>query len=313
MANKKGAIQHHKYINPATDFGFKRIFKDEEITRGFLNALLQSQDPKVNIARVRISDGECDETNKESRRVVYDVHCITDTGEEFVIEMQNDSQDFFAERIVFYLARSASRQQDKGFLEYIDENGETKKTPWDYHLKNIYGVFFMNFEDAAHPQALSHFALMETTKHYKDSDVFQYWKIQMPFYRRMKESDCKNDIDKWIFNLSNLQKMETTLPFTNEIPLFMRLGKIAAYSNLTKQQQQQYDDSYHNYMCYHGQLDYKYKQGKEEGREEGRAEGRAEGEQSKAISIARLMKSAGESIDKIVLYSGLTKDEISKL
>lgn len=142
---------------------------------------------------------------------------------------------------------------------------------------------------------------METTKHYKDSDVFQYWKIQMPFYRRMKETDCKNDIDKWIFNLSNMQKMETTLPFTNEIPLFMRLGKIAAYSNLTKQQQQQYDDSYHNYMCYHGQLDYKYKQGKEEG------------EHQKAISIARLMKSAGEPIDKIVLYSGLTKDEISKL
>lgn len=103
--------------------------------------------------------------------------------------------------------------------------------------------------------------------------------------------------------------METTLPFTNEIPLFMRLGKIAAYSNLTKQQQQQYDDSYHNYMCYHGQLDYKYKKGKEEGREEGRAEG----EYQAKIAMARLMKSARESIDKIVLYSGLTKDEIAKL
>ncbi len=32
-------IPHHKYINPATDFGFKLIFKDEEITRGF-NSLL---------------------------------------------------------------------------------------------------------------------------------------------------------------------------------------------------------------------------------------------------------------------------------
>ena len=113
----------------------------------------------------------------------------------------------------------------------------------------------------------------------------------------MPNQNTKNDIDKWIFNLSNLQKMETTLPFIK----FMRLGKIAAYSNLTKQQQQQYDDSYHNYMCYHGQLDYKYKKGKEEGRAE------------EKISIARLMKSAGEPIDKIVLYSGLSKDENSKL
>ncbi len=30
-----------KFIDPATDFGFKRIFKDEEITKGFLNALVR--------------------------------------------------------------------------------------------------------------------------------------------------------------------------------------------------------------------------------------------------------------------------------
>ena len=49
-----------KYINPATDFGFKRIFKDEEITRGFLNALLKRYDPKTHIKKVTITDGELD-------------------------------------------------------------------------------------------------------------------------------------------------------------------------------------------------------------------------------------------------------------
>jgi hypothetical protein len=297
--------KHPKYINPATDFGFKKIFKDEEITRGFLNALMKKYNPEIYIAKVDITDGEADDSNKNSRRVVYDVHCVTDTEEEFIIEMQNDSQEFFAERIVYYLARSASRQQEKGLVEYTDENGEIKKKPWDYRLKNIYGVFFMNFEDTVHPQALSHFALMETTKHYKDSDVFQYWKIQMPFYRRMKESDCKNDLDKWIFNLSNMQEMETTLSFTNEIPLFMRLGKIASYSNLSTKQQIQYDDSYHNYMCYLGQMDYKLKQGIKIGKEEGRAE--------EKISMARIMKSSGEPVDKIVKYTGLTEEEINNL
>ncbi|MDD6002301.1 MAG: Rpn family recombination-promoting nuclease/putative transposase, partial [Bacteroidales bacterium] len=95
-----------KYINPVTDFGFKRIFKDEEITRGFLNALLQKYDPATHIKSVTITDGELDEASKAIRRVVYDVHCTTDTGEEFVIEMQNEAQEFFQERIVYYLARS---------------------------------------------------------------------------------------------------------------------------------------------------------------------------------------------------------------
>ncbi|MBR6178769.1 MAG: Rpn family recombination-promoting nuclease/putative transposase, partial [Bacteroidales bacterium] len=92
-----------KYINPATDFGFKRIFKDEEITRGFLNALLKKYDPKTHIKSVVITDGELDETSKAIRRVIYDVHCTTDTGEEFIIEMQNEPQEYFSERIVYYL------------------------------------------------------------------------------------------------------------------------------------------------------------------------------------------------------------------
>ena len=313
-----------KFIDPATDFGFKRIFKDEEITRGFLNALMHREYPDVNIAKVTITDGEIDETSKETRRVVYDVHCETDTGEEFVIEMQNDSQNFFSERIVFYLSRAASRQQNKGYMTYADKSGKEGKTikkAWDYHLKNIYGVFFMNFKDEAHPKKLSHFALMETKEHYIDTHVFQYWKIQMPFYREMKASDCKDDIDKWIFNLSNMSEMETSLSFTKEIPLFMRLEELASYSALSPAQQMQYDDSFHNYVSYHGQMQYKYDKGRAEGRAEGRVEGRAEGrKEGRAegiaegkIATARLMKADGEPAEKIARYTGLTIEEIQKL
>jgi predicted transposase/invertase (TIGR01784 family) len=208
-----------------------------------------------------------------------------------------------------------SRQQKKGYINFINAKGEEDRKPWDYHLANIYGVFFMNFKDTdkKHQQGLSHFALMETTKHYQDTDVFQYWKIQMPIYRKMKESDCKNDIDKWIFNLSNMETMETTLPFTNDIPLFKQLGKIASYSNLSPEQQMQYDDSFNNYLAFMGQQEYKLKEGIKIGREEGRAEGRAEGARAKAIESARKMKTKGYSVDIIADITGLTPDEIAAL
>ena len=183
-----------KYINPATDFGFKRIFKDEEITRGFLNALLQKYDPKTHIKSVKVTDGELDETSKAIRRVIYDVHCTT-------------------------------------------------------------------------------------------------------------------DIDKWIFNLSNMETMKTTLPFTNDIPLFKQLGKIASYSNLSPEQQVQYDDSFNNYLAFMGQQEYKLKEGIKIGREEGRAEGA----RAKAIESARIAKSIGLPIDQIVLLTGLTAEDIDKL
>ena len=154
---------------------------------------------------------------------------------------------------------------------------------------------------------------METKEHYIDTHVFQYWKIQMPFYREMKASDCKDDIDKWIFNLSNMSEMETSLSFTKEIPLFMRLEELASYSALSPTQQMQYDDSFHNYVSYHGQMQYKYDKGRAEGRVEGRMEGRAEGLAEGKIAAARLMKADGEPAEKIARYTGLTIEEIQKL
>ena len=300
-----------KYINPTTDFGFKRIFKDEEITREFLNALLLKDDPAMHIKSVTITDGEYDESSKDVRRVIYDVHCTTDTGEQFVIEMQNDPQTFFSERIVFYLSRAASMQQSKGLLKRTDENGVEQKEEWNYHLKRIYGVFFMNFKDdnKENKYGLSHFAFMETKEGFVDTEVFQYWKIQMPIYREMKESDCKDDIDKWLFNLSNMDTMETALSFTDEMPVFKRLEKMATYAALTPQQQMQYNDSFNNYLAYMGQQEYKLR----EGIKIGRAEGRAEGEKNNAISTARKMKLKGYSIDEIAELTGLTQSEINEL
>ncbi len=322
-----------KYIDPATDFGFKRIFKDEEITRGFLNDLLQTRNPEVNIKSVKITDGEVDENHHDIRRVVYDVNCVTDTGDEFVIEMQNDSQDFFSDRIVLYLARATSRQQSKGTIKHKETDGEIKKEPWNYSLKNIYGVFFMNFVDKQHPTKLSHFQIMETTDHYTDSNALQYWKIQMPLYRKMKKSECKNVIDKWIYNLSNMSKMKTPLEFKDEKPLFMRLEEIASYSDLTDEQQWQYDSSFHNYISYHGQLATKLREGKEigfaegeikgreegrkegreEGHKEGREEGREEGQKEAQNATAIEMLKENMPIELIVKFTKLSVEDIQKL
>ena len=135
----------------------------------------------------------------------------------------------------------------------------------------------------------------------------------MPIYRKMKESDCENDIDKWIFNLSNMETMKTTLPFTNDIPLFKQLGKIASYSNLSPEQQVQYDDSFNNYLAFMGQQEYKLKEGIKIGREEGEKIGMEKGARAKAIESARIAKSIGLPIDQIILLTGLTAEDIDKL
>ena len=44
-------IKHEEteYINPLIDFGFKRIFGNERVMMGFLNALIQVDEPETEI------------------------------------------------------------------------------------------------------------------------------------------------------------------------------------------------------------------------------------------------------------------------
>jgi len=340
----KDIMDHPKYISPITDFGFKRIFKDPEITRGFLNALMKTQYPDTYIASVTITDGELDGTSKDTRRVIYDVHCVTDKGEEFIIEMQNGSQEYFSDRIVLYLSRAASRQQDKGYVDYATSPRKSKskklkqqkrhkkkivKRDWNFHLKNIYGVFFMNFKDALHPKKRAHIVLWDREDKYVDTEVLQYWKIQMPFYREMQESDCNDDLDKWIYNLTNMPEMKTQLAFANDIPLFARLEQIASYSALTPKQQMQYDDSFNNYLAVLGNEAYNkrvgYEQGMKEGMEKGivkgmekgivkgMEQGMAKGRAEEKLAIARSLKAMGIPTDQIAQATDLTPEEINEL
>ncbi len=71
-----------KYINPLTDFGFKRIFGSEfnkELLISFLNALFAGE--RV-ITDVTFKNNEHLGTNEQERRAIFDVYCTTDTGPE---------------------------------------------------------------------------------------------------------------------------------------------------------------------------------------------------------------------------------------
>ena len=75
----------------------------------------------------------------------------------------------------------------------------------------------------------------------------------------------------------------------------------------------EYEDSLKAYRDIKNSLDTAKREGRDEGIEIGREEGRAEGEQSKAIDIAKNLKSMGLSIADIKNATGLSEDDIMKL
>lgn len=77
-----------KYINPYTDFGFKKIFGEEAskpLLIDFLNALLPEQ---YVVADLTFKNTEQLGLTDTDRKAIYDIYCENNKGEKFIVELQ---------------------------------------------------------------------------------------------------------------------------------------------------------------------------------------------------------------------------------
>jgi len=91
-----------KYLNPYTDFGFKKLFGEEankDLLTDFLNQLLP---PQHQIAELNFRNTEQLPDIPLERKAIFDIHCISTTGERFIVEMQKAKMNFFKDRSVYY-------------------------------------------------------------------------------------------------------------------------------------------------------------------------------------------------------------------
>ena len=86
-----------KYINPFTDFGFKKLFGIEsdsyrinkELLIDFLNQILSNRE---SIKDLTYLNTENLGNSKVDRKAVFDLYCENEIGEKFIIEIQNVKQ-----------------------------------------------------------------------------------------------------------------------------------------------------------------------------------------------------------------------------
>ena len=92
-----------RYVNPFTDFGFKKLFGEEpnkDLLLDFLNAVLEKQEGRiVNLTYLK---NEHLGRSQLDRKAIFDLYCENDKGEKFIVEMQKSKQKFFKDRSVYY-------------------------------------------------------------------------------------------------------------------------------------------------------------------------------------------------------------------
>jgi len=287
-----------RYINPFTDYGFKKLFGEEpnkDLLLDFLNVLLQEEQGEIKsltyLKNEHLGTGELD------RKAIFDLYCENEKGEKFIVELQKTKQNFFKDRTVYYSTFPIREQ--------------AKRADWNYKLKAVYTVAVLDFVFDEDKQDTAKFRYdikltdIETKAVFYDKLTFIY--LEMPKFNKTVE-ELETRFDKWLYVIRNLNRLDK-VPDKLRERVFEKLFETAEIARFTPDQVRSYEDSLKYYRDMKNSLD----TAREEGLIEGREAGREEGREQRAIEIAKEMILAREPIEKIIRFTGLTLEQIEKL
>jgi len=273
-----------KYINPYTDFGFKRLFGVEgniDLLLDFLNQVLPRKYPIVELT---FGNTENIPELEFERKAIFDIHCKDKTGDTFLVEMQKAKIKFFKDRALFYITLPIRTQAQKG--------------TWNFELEPIYYLAILDFEydEKEERRKFERYVNLKD----QDGDIFydklNFKFLQMPLFTK-KENELVSQYDKWCFFLKHLEEFDEIPAILNE-PIFQKAFKTAEIAKFSKEEYDKYQESLLNYIELKGVVD----TSKEEGKTEEKIEIAKEmiKENFPIQQIARLTKLSIDTIEKII-------------
>ena len=284
-----------RYINPYTDFGFKKLFgtdMNKELLISFLNSIFFGEQTVKDVTYLNTEHLGAQELD---RKAVFDVYCENEQGEKFLVEMQKGEQEFFKDRSIFYSTYPIREQALKG--------------KWDYELKAVYTIGILNFTfDKDDEQYFHHeVKLLDTRTKEVFFDKLTFIYLEMPKFNMM-EHELVTMFDKWMFVLRNLSRL-IERPTALQERVFDRLFRAAEIARFDKRELIEYEDSLKAYRDWYSVVSTAEKKGLQKGLQEGLQKGRLE----EKLEIARMMKADNTPINTIIKFTGLTAGEIEAL
>jgi predicted transposase/invertase (TIGR01784 family) len=275
-----------KYVNPFTDFGFKKIFAEEAskpLLIDFLNALLPEKDKIVNLT---FKDKEQLGQSELDRKAIYDIFCENEKGEKFIVELQKAKQNYFKERTIYYSTFPIREQAEKG--------------QWNYYLKAVYciGILDFTFNDYEHESEKNevvHTIKLKNQhgKTFYDKLTFIY--LEMPNFKQT-ETELKTRLDKWLYFIKHLEDFQS-IPSIIADEVFNQAFAKAELAKFGQTELSNYEHSLKTYRDLKGVIDTAFDEGKLEGK----------------LETAKLLKKLGVPLETIRQATGLEKTDIEDI
>lgn len=307
-------LQPAKYINPFTDYGFKRLFGEEmnkDLLKDFLNELLYEEQGTITDLQY-LKNEQLGNTGID-RKAIFDLYCTNEKGEKFIVELQKSKQKFFKDRALYYATFPIQEQAERGKL-------------WDFQLKPIYTIAILDFvfdddkDDNKYRYDVK-LTELETCHVFYDNLTFIY--LAMPKFTKTLE-ELETRFDKWLYVLKNLSQLQDIPPKLQE-RIFMKLFRSAEIAQFNREEYQSYENSLKYYWDLGNSLDTAreeglkegleqgWQQGLEQGMEAGIKQGIAQGERKQQQHIALELQSMGLAKEAIAKATGLSLDDLESL
>ena len=280
------------------DWAIKRLLRQKAnfgVLEGFLTVFLNEP---IKIVDILESEGNQQQANDKFNRV--DIKAKNHKGEIIIVEIQNTSELYYLERVLYGVA--------KAITEHINLGNTYKE------VKKVYSISILYFDLGKGSDYIyvgqNRFVGLHTQDHLiistkeKDTIVRKSPSEIFPTYILVRVNEfnkvAKSPLEEWVEYLKNgVISPETQAPGLQEAREKLK------YYSMSDAERYAYDEHINAIMIQNDVLG----NARLEGMEEGRAEGRAE----EKNNIARKMLANGLSIEQIALITGLTEKEIKEL
>jgi predicted transposase/invertase (TIGR01784 family) len=272
-----------KYVDPFTDFGFKKIF-GEEASKPMLIDFLNNLLPDSNIVNLTFKNKEKQGKAEGDRKAVYDIYCEDSKGEKIIVELQKAKQNYFKDRTIYYATFPIQEQAERG--------------EWNYQQKAVYcvGILDFKFDEAkSNNEEVVHTVRRKDQNNQVFYDKLQFVYLEMPHFNK-KEHELTTRLDKWLYFIKHLEDFQD-IPDTFSDDIFSQAFKKAEIANYSDDERIAYEQSLKIYRDLKGVINTAFKEGELKGR----------------LEIARKAKSMGMDSAAISALTGFSEEEVARL
>nr|CAA6827752.1 MAG: conserved hypothetical protein [uncultured Thiotrichaceae bacterium] len=272
------------YISPLTDFGFKKLFGEEpnkDLLISFLNTLLPEHH---QIQDLQYSKNEYQGVSPLDRKAIFDLSCVSSSGERFIVELQKVKQIYFKDRSVYYSTFAIQEQAKRG--------------DWDYQLSTVYTIGILDFLMDEHDEEVVCYAQLKDQHNRNFYDKLHFIYIVLPSFQKL-HTELVTLQDKWLYTFRHLHELDSVPDELSE-EVFTKLFALSDLTRYTPKDRQAYEDSLKYYRDLKNSNDTAWNDGLKEGLE-------------KLYATARKLLAKGYSIEEVADLTDLEQSVIQKL